>query len=497
VFRYFYNSLLAKLFATTCSVVTGIVSLKLFDLYLTPREFGILAVCLQILAYLPFLDGGVRTAANYRVLSSSSDAEKTRLLVFCQKFYSWFGLGILAATIIAMSAYWLTPNIRSSGEPIAFFLVLGLVLALASMAIAQGGVLIALGAQDYTFWVQGISGLLNLGMLALGLQWGFNVWAFPFANAAALLFSWPMFVIAIRSKVPGFKILDLRVTDEFKAEFKSLRNLAFHSFRTQLSIVLLFSVDLVIVGVVYPPREAAVYALFTRIFGIVRSLIQSAGEVSWPLWAQNRAGGKDWSHLLLKANAWIYGSVVGAMAFSLIPFLRWFMGPEWTGSQPLFAIMLVRFLVTGISNPAGYFLIGRGEYRSLAKVLELEVVVAVVLAILLRTRGPEGIAAAFLMATTCGTMWPILWQYGAISEHRRLPLIGGVWLRAAAAFGGSVVVTAWLVQMASSQLVIVGAALGTCTGLTIGLLFSYVHWRWRNEESTAPVFSFRAMVSKI
>ena len=497
MFQYLYSSLIAKLFSTSCAIVTGIVSLKLFDLYLSPYEFGIVAVALQILAYLPMLDGGVRTAANYRLLSSSSESEKLRLYAFCQKFYSWFGLIVLLGTALAMAAYWFTPQIRASGQPFAFFLALGLTLALTSLAAAQGGLLVALQSQHLCFWILGSCSLLNLGVLALSFHFGLKLWAFPLANGAALLCAWPIYIWAIRSKVPGFKVFDLAIGPEFKADLKALGRQAFDSFRTQLSIVLLFSLDLVIVGLVYPPQEAAVYALFTRVFAILRTFIQSAGEVSWPLWAQNQSGGKDWSYLLLKGNAWIYGSIAGALAFSLLPFLRWFMGPEWTGGQTLFAVMLLRFVVTGISNPAGYFLIGRGQFRSLAKALELEVVVAVVLAVALNSYGPVGIAFSFLIATTCGTFLPILFQYAAAAQHRPAFVLRSLWFRAAAAFAASVLVTGFLIQMFSRELAIFSGAMGTFTGLGIAFLFAYFHWRFSARHATASAFNLKAVVSKI
>src|SRR5256886_6670122 len=56
--------------------------------------------------------------------------------------------------------------------------------------------------------------------------------------------------------------------------------------RTQAAITLLFTIDLVIVGTVCGAYEAAVYGVLSRLFAVLRSVLQSLSEASWPIIAQ-------------------------------------------------------------------------------------------------------------------------------------------------------------------------------------------------------------------
>ena len=243
-------------------------------------------------------------------------------------------------------------------------------------------------------------------------------------------------------------------------------------------------------------KVAGPYALFMRVLTILRSLMQSAGEVSWPLWAQVKGAANDWSYLLLKGNAWFYGSVGGALSFALIPFLQWFMGPEWTGDPTLLAFMLARFVITGISNPAGYYLIGQGKFRTLAKLLEWELAACLIFAFLLRSDGAEGIALAFLLGTIFGTGLPILLRYAAILQLPPFRIVGGLWLRATIGFAASIAVTALFTKMWSKDLAILSGAAGACAGLFVATLFASLHFL-RKSDSAGAGFKLKSILYKI
>ncbi len=464
------------------------VSLRLFSHYLSVREFGILLPATQLLNYIPFLDGGVRTASNCKLLALESGDETVGLVRFCQKFYSWFSIVTIGAVSVLMLAYWLIPNVHASGGSLPFFLGLGISMAFLMMSSSQGGLLVGLQAQNLFYLIGGAGTLINLIGLATGLHFGFRLWAF--------LATWPAYSWAIKSKVPGLRIFDFHLTIGFWNEFRSLRRAAFNSFRCQVSIMLLFSVDLIIAQTCSRPEEVAIYGLFARIFGIVRSFIQSIGDVTWPIFAQHKAAAREWSLLLLRGNAWIHGSVSGAIAICLIPFLQWYMGSAWTGSTDLLLLILLRFVVTGLQNPAAYFLISASQFQVLARYIEFELAAAVTLSALFARHGTNGLATAFLLATACGTFYPILSAYSKILGFNGLLLLRGLWLRAILGFVASVTISRILLPSLPGGFSVLAGAIGTAAGITLPFCIAYLRFH-QNKQSRNLNFGLKEILARI
>jgi len=75
-------------------------------------------VALQILNYLPLLDGGFRLTVNRLILAGADAEERRPLLQFYQKLhFSITAVGFLAA-LLFMVGYWGTPVARQSGQPL-------------------------------------------------------------------------------------------------------------------------------------------------------------------------------------------------------------------------------------------------------------------------------------------------------------------------------------------------------------------------------------------
>jgi len=296
--------------------------------------------------------------------------------------------------------------------------------------------------------------------------------------------------------VPGIRVLDFHLTSEFWSEFRNLRRAALDSFRCQVSIMLLFSVDILIVGTCNRPEEAAVYGLFVRIFGIIKTFIQSLGDVSWPLFAQNKAAAKEWSLLLLRGNAWIHGGVAGGIAVSLIPFLRWYMGPAWTGSTPLLTLILLRFVVAGLQNPAAYFLISASQFQVLARYIEFELIAAIALSLLLVKFGSTGVAAAFLIATAFGTFYPILSAYSKILGFKGLIVLRGIWVRGIFAFAASVATASLLLSSFSGRFSALAGIIGAAVGISLPFAFGYLGFR-QNGRTRRLDFDLKELLARI
>lgn len=438
----FLRTVAWKVSATLSGALAGLLMLRLLDAYLLPERYGVVVVALQAMLYLPLLDFGFRTTLNRRLLVEHDPVERRRLLDFGQALYLRLGALVWGVAVVGMVAYGFTPTARLAREPVLFFVALGTAGAFSVLALAQVNLLIGLGEQQRVFRLNTLGSWTNLLALWIGLKSGWDLWAFPWAAAllgvVQLVPAW----LWSRAKEPTLHWSGQITAAEFRERFGQFRADAFACLRSQFAILLLFTVDVVLVGLLAgDPVVAAIYGTSARIFGIVRGALQSGSEALWPLVAKASADGSDpgQGDWLLRVNAWLYGGAMGAMAVTLAPFTDWFM-KKWGGPDPVVvALLAARFLVTGLTSPAAYFLLGLGDFRSLARYCERELACGVLLSLALGWKfGARGVALAFLVSTVFGTFTPIFWQWARL---RRLPagrLFATAWARGGLAVALSV-----------------------------------------------------------
>jgi O-antigen/teichoic acid export membrane protein len=249
-------------------------------------------------------------------------------------------------------------------------------------------------------------------------------------------------------------------------------------------MMLLFTMDVIIVGVICGPDSAAVYGVLARLFGIVLNFLQAASEAAWPFIA--RGGPKqDFAHVLLRANAWIQSAVMGAMFVTLLPFLKWFMGEIWTASNPVFVLVAIRFFVMGLAAPANYALFGVGAFQKMARYFERELFAGCILSILLGSQfGLVGVAWGFLLATGFGTLLPV---YRGFSSVFQSPLVGtvlSVWTRAFVGGAISCLTASILLHSYSAagpQTVCIGAIAALAT-IAIAIILSCIRIRFSSTN---------------
>lgn len=466
----FFNAVAARGFATVVGLVAGSLSLWLYQRYLTPETYGVVLVAAQLMAYLPLLDGGFRTTLNRRLLAAEPGADE--LILFGQAVNTWLALMATGVALVVMGAYAFTPTALLSGQPLGFFLLLGVAAAGVTAGNLQANLLVGLHAQAELSVLGGVGALLNLGVLWAGLHAGAGVWAFPLGTLAMLVFVWPASLWLIRRRRPGLPFFSLARGPEFWRRFHEMKAGALALFRNQVATLVLFTVDVVIVGLACGAREAAVYGLLTRVFGIVRSVVQTSGEAAWPLVARQGGLDREFNGFLVRANAWIYGSVTGAALVTLQPFLGWFMGGDWLASTPVLMLIAARFLITGMASTVTYLLYGLGEFRLLSRPLERELMASVVLAVPgALWLGSAGVSGAFLLATAAGTLAPIYFGYFRAARLEARAFFLAMWWRAAA----GVLVSAGLGWLAlgwlnGGWLIVIAGGLACGAGIGAGLL---------------------------
>ncbi|MGC1479950.1 MAG: oligosaccharide flippase family protein [Chthoniobacterales bacterium] len=429
----FVKAAAARLLAVVSGLVGGLVSLKLYGHFLTPSAYGIIAVALQVINYLPMLDGGFRTATNRRLLACEPD-ERQSLVLFAQTVYSWLLLLGLVCGTAAMLGYAVIRGDQSAWSP-QLSLLLGLVGAVSMYAGAQAGLLLGLGSQALLGIVNGIATLTGVAALAGSFSLGLGLWAFPASIACSATMTYSLALLFLQGRGIEIPPLRFKTDTQFWRRFRVIRGEAWGAFRAQVSILFLYSADLIVVSFFCDPAEVAIYGIASRFLTIGRGLLQVLNESAWPFVAAKTVGSDRFHDGLIRVNAWLYGLAGACAAIALPIFISWYVGKAWRPSSSLTWLLVIRFLVVGLANPPGYYLFGRGKFSRIAVLTERELFLSVAFGLVL---GPlwaaNGVALAFLIGTTAGTLFPYWNAFAQEREQGVAGLLIAVWWRAATTF---------------------------------------------------------------
>lgn len=433
--------------ANASSLLNGVLTLWVVKRHLLPAAYGVVVVGLQLLQYLPMFDGGFRMVINRRLLAEKDPEVRERWLAFSRCFYTYFSLAVLLAGALAVWAYSLAPNAAQAGESHWFFVVLGATGALQVIGYAQASLLTGLGLQHQLYRSFALGAWTNLGVLVLAMESGMGMWSFPLALSSTGICVWGTSARQMRTVAPSMAWLQLRATAAFTQVFRGSYREAVSCLGSQIAMVLIMSLDVVLVGLLgVAGAMVGVFGVVARLLGVARSFLQAGSEAFWPILARGESESRAMALTVVQANAWLFGAVGGTLPFVMGPFLEWLMGVEWRPPAALVCLMTARFLILGLFSPAAYFLVARGQYHTLARLLAREIIAGAVLSTLVAPRwGATGVAGAFLAAAGLGTFAPILLRAARVLELPAWRLLGAAWLRAGLAVILSGGVSAWLI----------------------------------------------------
>lgn len=454
-------------------LLTSFYSIWLYTAYLKPERYGVMALALTIMVYLPYLDFGFRTVINRAILASSEAEARFDLLQFGQTLYTLLGTVVLLGNLLLMTIYGLMPGVQAENLPISLFLLLALANALLAAANIQWGVFVGAQQQSRFFILQTLGAWASVNALAWGFARGWELWSIPVANLVSFVLTYPLSLRWIKHTFPKLKIFHWSMGPNFKEQFHKLKTEAWFCFRSQITTLVLYSADILIIGYFCPKAEVAVYYVIIRLIGMVRSLLQTGGEVGWPFLAQRGGAQKEDALPWFGLHGWIYGSVAGALVVVTIPFCRWYMGANWTLGPDLLWAVVLRFLIVGLGSSATYLMYATGEFRPISRCLEGELIGGLIFGTIgAYFAGTLGVAIGFLAATAGGTLVPVYVAYARRSSVPFWQIVGTVWSRAILGFAGSYITAALLLRILSQGIytpLIASAAVGVSLLLALML----------------------------
>ncbi len=406
-------AVICRVIANLLGVATAFISIRLYNLYVTKEIYGTILVGLQIIGYLPLMSGGFRVALNQQTLAQPDAGEKQAIARFGQTLQSYFFVIVVLGGMLGMAIYGELPKSRAMDIPMLVFVSSGAAAALAFQAGSQLALLVAFGEQAISSLIQGAWGVLTMAVLWISFACHAGVWAFPISNGVSALLAILLVRLALISTKNHVPLFLWRRERDFLARFRAIWRAAFDSLYSQIATVLVFTLDIVLIGVILGGSAATIYGVISRVMAISRQVLQSLSEAAWPRLTQelDRQRKADIMRKVDRLNAWLVGSWYGAMAFTLVPFLSW-LAPGWVAGPTLAALILARHFIISLMGPHAYGLLGAGRFNDLARVNQQEAALGLVLGGLLTwTSGNTGTAIAFLLGTLAAQGWQMTYRY--------------------------------------------------------------------------------------
>jgi len=205
----------------------------------------------------------------------------------------------------------------------------------------------------------------------------------------------------LRKELPELRLRRAYVT---RAGVRGLVSVSWSNFLVHVANKVVFSTDVVVVGIVLGAREAAIYAIASRLFHLAFGLASVVTSLLYPAFAEYEGSGEEERQRRLLLTGLRGGSaaaLVLALPLLVIPesLVQAWVGDAYVDSAPVLALLAVVLLVHQPVWMLTQYLIAKGKQREIARLLIVaaggNVVLSVVLAL---TVGTWGVALATLLA---------------------------------------------------------------------------------------------------
>lgn len=207
-------------------------------------------------------------------------------------------------------------------------------------------------------------------------------------------------VLWVRRELPGLRFRRSLVT---RARVRELLAFSWQNFLLHVAAKVVFSADVLVVGIVLGLAPAAFYAVAARLFALCFGLATAGTNLLYPAFAElEGADDLERQRRLLRSGLRAGSAVTLVLALPLILIpdqLLWaWLGPDFGESVPALALLGGVLLVHQPISLFSQYLIARARHRRLALVLVATVVVNVALSIVLaRAVGIWGVALSTLV----------------------------------------------------------------------------------------------------
>jgi O-antigen/teichoic acid export membrane protein len=404
--RLFRRNALGVYAVYGASMVSGLVVTPIVLHALGDETFGLWSFIASITIYLAVLDLGVAPS----VVRFTAEAhgrgdpdETNRIASVALAIYGAIG----ALTIVAgVALSWVVPYLIETPDDVVWDARLATFLVAISFAARFPlGLFYHLLGGKQRFDAQNLGNFVATALYAVLV-----VILIRRGGGLVTLGAVTLFVTIVKLGIPlawlrsEFPTLQLRRSYVTRARVRELVGVSWSNFLVHIANKVVFSTDVVVVGIVLGAREAAIYAIASRLFQLAFGLASVVTALLYPAFAEYEgAGAEERQRRLLIAG--LRGGSAAALVLALpllvIPehLITGWLGPGYGDSAPVLALLAVVVLLHQPLWLLTQYLIARGRHRQIARLLVTAAAANVVLSVVLAlTVGTWGVALATLLA---------------------------------------------------------------------------------------------------
>jgi O-antigen/teichoic acid export membrane protein len=403
--RLLRRNLLGVYGVYAASIASGFVVTPVVLHGIGQEQFGVWAFIGSLTIYLALLDVGVgpsivRFGAEYR--GRRSPAEMNSLASTGLAIYGVVGLLTIP---LGLGLAYVAPLLVDVPESLVWstrvatgLLVLSLVLRFPLGLFSN--LLVAQQRWDVANLGNAVSTVFYAVAVVLLLPRTGGIVLLAALTLAATLLRLGLPLLWVRAELPELRLRRSLVTWR---RARQLLAASWQNFLLHVAAKVVFSADLIIVGMVLGAAAAALYALPAKLFALAFGLATAGTNLLYPAFAElEGADDHERQATLLRSGLRAGGALTLMLALPLLlvpdQLLRGWVGPGYDESAPVLAILGGVLLVHQPVSLLAQFLIARGLNQRLAFVLLATVTVNVVLSVVLASAvGIWGVALSTLV----------------------------------------------------------------------------------------------------
>ncbi len=414
--RFLRRNVLGLYAVYAVAIVSGLVVTPIVIHSVGTEGFGVWSFIGSITIYLSILDFGVGpTVVRFAAEAGGRGSDEDLNSVASTGFATYLAIGV-ATVPVGIVIAWFSPDLVSAPADLVWSTRVATLLVVAGLALRFplglfNNLLVARQRWD----LQNMSTVVSAGLYALLVALLLPRWESIVLLAALSLGSTLIRLVLplfwLRSEFPRLRLQRRLVTRE---RLRGLASFSWSNFLVHVANKVVFSTDIVVVGIVLGAVASGHYAISAKLFGLAFGIGTAATTLLFPAFAELEGLGDHGRQQRLLASGLRFGMALMlllALPLLLIPdeLIHAWIGSGYGSATAPMAVLAVVLIVHQPIFLFTQFLIARGVHRELAVVLVGVTIANLVLSVVLAWQvGIWGVAASTLVTDVALLVYVLL-----------------------------------------------------------------------------------------
>ena len=416
--KHIKSGLYLSYFYLLLNFTINLVLTPLILRYLGQSVYGLWAIFSSSIGYFMIFDLGMNVSvakytSEYLALGNLKGLSKlVSSIVMAFIFLSFFGVALCFTLLPLLPKIFNIPqNLRLAGQ--LTFMILAINVALSFFKGVYLNIFYGCQRVDVYKIFSAIHLLITSILIGAFLKLGYNIIGLAMAAALGsavtfigvlLYFRHCRFGIAISFKSASFQ------------ELKKIASYSIRNFALQLTSVILYKTDIIVIGIFLNSTQAAPYDIAYKLVFYATYLFSEISSVLFPKFSKLYAldsitSLKNLALSITKISVAIAVPVIISFSFFGRHFINLWVGAENFVGQNVFGIFIIMYLMHGLGAPPFLLLqaIGKNRGTTISEIIRafLNIVLSI---ILVQKMGVFGVALGTLLANLLTSFWFIPWS---------------------------------------------------------------------------------------